>query len=145
MFGTNPDAIETWAIDAPTFEHLLERLEPYQKVVLLSGDVHNSASTAMSYWKGAATRPARFAQFTSSGFKNVMPTMINAVDRSAAFAQQMVRANLGTERIGWDQPKDEHGPPARGTDTRRPRADDAGTARGDADDDPDVGVAGRQR
>lgn len=106
MFGTNPDAIETWAIDAPTFEQLLKRLEPFQKVVLLSGDVHNSASTAMSYWKGAATRPARFVQFTSSGFKNVMPTMINAVDRSAAFAQQMVRANLGTERIGWDQPKE---------------------------------------
>jgi hypothetical protein len=107
MFGTNPDAIETWAIDAPTFEQLLKRLEPYQRVVLLSGDVHNSASSAMSYWKGTATRPARFVQFTSSGFKNVMPAMITAVDRSAAFAQQMVRANLGTERLGWDRPKDD--------------------------------------
>ena len=29
MLGTNPDAIEAWAFDAVTFEHLLERLEPY--------------------------------------------------------------------------------------------------------------------
>ena len=38
--------------------------------------------TAMSYWRGDASQPARFAQFTSSGFKNVMPAMITAVDRS---------------------------------------------------------------
>jgi hypothetical protein len=104
MLGTNPDAIEAWAFDAPTFEHLLQRLEPYRRVVLLSGDVHNSTGTMMSYWRGAATQPAHFAQFVSSGLKNVMPTMITAVDRSAAFAQQLVRANLGTERIGWERP-----------------------------------------
>jgi hypothetical protein len=107
MLGTNPDAIEAWSFDAPTFEHLLERLEPYRRVVILSGDVHYSASTLMSYWRGADTRPARFAQFTSSGFKNVMPTYITVVDRSIGMAQQMVRANLGTERIAWDRPIDD--------------------------------------
>ncbi len=75
--------------------------------MLLSGDVHNSSATAMSYWRGPAIQPARFVQFTSSGFKNVMPSMITAVDRSAAFAQQMVRANLGTERLGWERPQDD--------------------------------------
>jgi hypothetical protein len=104
MYGTNPDAIETWAFDAATFEQFLQRLEPYRRVVLLSGDVHNSAGSAMSYWRGDAETPARFVQFTSSGFKNVMPPMINAVDRAAGFAQQMVRANLGTERLGWERP-----------------------------------------
>ena len=107
MTGTHPDAIEAWAFDADTFEHLLERLEPYQRVVILSGDVHYSAGTAMSYWRGAAAQPARIVQFTSSGLKNVMPTMIIAVDRSAGFAQQMIRANLGTERIGWERPQDD--------------------------------------
>ena len=53
MTGTNPDAIEAWAFDAVTFEHLLERLEPYRRVVLLSGDVHYSAGTVMSYWRGS--------------------------------------------------------------------------------------------
>lgn len=107
MLGTNPDAIEAWAFDAITFEHLLQRLAPYRRVVLLSGDVHNSSGSLMSYWLGAATQPARFAQFTSSGFKNVMPTFITLTDRSAGFAQQLVRANLGTERIAWNQPLDD--------------------------------------
>jgi hypothetical protein len=107
MLGTDPDAIEAWAFDTVTFEHLLARLAPYGRVVLLSGDVHYSAGTLMSYWRGAATRPARFAQFTSSGFKNVMPAKITFVDRSAGFAQQMVRANLGIERLAWNQPADD--------------------------------------
>jgi hypothetical protein len=107
MLGTNPDAIEAWAFDTVTFEHLLQRLAPYRRVVLLSGDVHNSSGSLMSYWPGAAAQPARFAQFTSSGFKNVMPAFITATDRAAGFAQQLVRANLGTERIAWHQPLDD--------------------------------------
>jgi hypothetical protein len=101
MTGTNPDAIEAWAFDAVTFEHLLERLEPYGRVVILSGDVHYSSGTVMSYWKGNARQPARFAQFTSSGLKNVMPPMITFLDPSLGLAQQLIRLNLGTERIGW--------------------------------------------
>ncbi len=107
MTGTNPDAIEAWAFDAVTFEHLLERLEPYGQVVLLSGDVHYSSGTAMSYWKGDVTTPARFAQFTSSGFKNVMPSMITFVDPAIALAQQLVRMNIGTERIAWKEVADD--------------------------------------
>jgi hypothetical protein len=107
MTGTNPDAIEAWAFDPETFEELLKRLEPYGRVVLLSGDVHYSSGTVMSYWRGNATRPARFAQFISSGLKNVMPAFITFLDRAAGFAQQLIRLNLGTERLGWDQPLDD--------------------------------------
>jgi hypothetical protein len=107
MIGTNPDAIEAWAFDPETFEHLLARLEPYRRVVLLSGDVHYSTATAMSYWRGDDAEPARFAQFTASGLKNVMPTMVTFVDRSLGMAHQLIRANLGTERLGWLQPADD--------------------------------------
>ena len=107
MLGTDPDAIEAWTFDVETFEHLLSRLEPYGQVVLLSGDVHYSSGTQMSYWKGDATQPARFAQFTSSGLKNVMPAFITLVDSSLGLAQQLIRLGLGTERIGWDQPADD--------------------------------------
>jgi hypothetical protein len=107
MTGTDPDAIESWAFDAVTFENLLKRMAPYRRAVLLSGDVHNSSGNVMSYWRGTETQPARFAQFTSSGFKNVMPAKIAAVDRSAGFAQQMIRSGLGTERIGWERPLDD--------------------------------------
>src|SRR5207249_5603308 len=100
LIGTNPDAIEAWAFDTETFEHLLARLQPYGRVVLLSGDVHYSSGTLMSYWLGNQTRPSRFAQFTSSGLKNVMPPKVTFADRSLGFAQQLLRAKLGAERLG---------------------------------------------
>jgi hypothetical protein len=107
MLGTNPDAVEAWCFDTPVFEALLKRLAAFGQVVLLSGDVHYSASTLMSYWRKGALQPARLAQFTSSGFKNVMPAYISAIDRSLGFAQQLVRVKLGIERVGWDLPQDD--------------------------------------
>jgi hypothetical protein len=107
MTGTDPDAIEAWALDAVTFEHLLRRLADFGQVVLLSGDVHNASGTEMSYWRKDDSQPRRIVQFTSSGFKNVMPAMIYAVDRSAGFVQQLIRAGFGTERIGWLRAEDD--------------------------------------
>ena len=107
MPGTNPDALETWALEPLAFEHLLKRLAEFQRVVLLSGDVHNSTGNLMSYWRGDTQRPARIAQFTSSGFKNVMPIYLQALDRSAMLLQQLLRAQIGVERFGWDRPADD--------------------------------------
>lgn len=101
MSGTNPDAIEAWAFDPLTLEAFLNRLKPYGKVVLLSGDVHYSTSTVMSYFTKGETDPARIVQFTSSGFKNVMPSYITVIDRSLALAHLIVRQPLGAERMGW--------------------------------------------
>ena len=101
MSGTNPDAIEAWAFDPLTLEALLARLKPYGSAVLLSGDVHYSAGTVMSYFTKGEPNPARFVQFTSSGFKNVMPSYITVVDSSIALAHTIVRAGLGAERMGW--------------------------------------------
>ena len=101
MSGTDPDAIEAWAFDPLTLEALLKRLKPYGSAVLLSGDVHYSASTVMSYFTKGEPDPARFVQFTSSGFKNVMPPYITVIDRSIALAQKIVRAGLGAERMVW--------------------------------------------
>ena len=103
MPGTNPDAIEAWAFDPKTFEVLLKRLEPFRRIVLLSGDVHNGSAQFLSYWKKGDTEPARFAQFTSSGVRNVMPNFLRMVDRGFAVVQKIIRAKLGTTRLGWDQ------------------------------------------
>ena len=101
MIGTNPDAIEAWAFDPMTMEALLQRLKPYRQVVLLSGDVHYSASTVMSYFTKGEADPARFVQFTSSGFKNVMPSYIT-IGRSQPRDRAPDRARqLGAERMGW--------------------------------------------
>ncbi|HKS58236.1 MAG TPA: hypothetical protein VJS12_23270 [Steroidobacteraceae bacterium] len=101
MAGTNPDAIEAWAFDAFTMEAFLQRVKTYGKVVLLSGDVHYSASNVMTYFTKGEADPVRIAQFTSSGFKNVMPSYITVIDRSIALAHLIVRQPLGAERMGW--------------------------------------------
>ena len=107
MPGTNPDAEEAWCFDPKLFEALLKRLLPYSPVVFLSGDVHYSASNAMSYWwKLGAAEPARFVQFISSGLKNIMPDAIRFVSRTFALAQKMARAGIGAERLGWNQSAD---------------------------------------
>jgi hypothetical protein len=101
MSGTDPDAIEAWAFDPVTLEAFFRRLKPYGSVVLLSGDVHYSASTALSYFTKGEANPARFVQFTSSGFKNVMPWYIQMIDRSLALAHLIARQPLGAERMLW--------------------------------------------
>jgi hypothetical protein len=103
MPGTNPDAVEAWAFDAPTFESLLKRLEPFRRVVLLSGDVHYGSSQALSYWKKDDDEPARFVQFTSSGLRNVMPQYVQLIDRSIPLAQRIIKAKIGIHRMGWNK------------------------------------------
>jgi hypothetical protein len=75
-------------------------------VLLLSGDVHYTAATEMSYWTKGNAVPARIVQFTGSGFKNVMPWYIGSVDRVLSFAQRMVRSDVGAERMGWNKADD---------------------------------------
>jgi hypothetical protein len=106
MIGTDPDAIEAWAFDPLALEALLKRLAPHRRVLLLSGDVHYSAATETSYWTKGNPVPARIVQFTGSGFKNVMPWFIGAVDRVLSFAQRMVRSGIGAERMGWNAADD---------------------------------------
>lgn len=104
LVGTNPDAVEAWSFDPKTFEALLARLASYRRVVLLSGDVHYGAANVMSYWpKDMTEPPARFAQFISSGMRNVMPEKVTKISRSFAIAQRMIRSELGAEQLAWEQ------------------------------------------
>ena len=145
MPGTNPDALETWSLEPLAYEHLLERLAEYQRVVVLSGDVHNSTGNLMSYWRGDATSPARIAQFTSSGLKNVMPVYLRALDRSAMLLQELLRARIGVERFGWDRPGRRPRAAARGPHRGRPRRRDAGEAAAQPGAAAGPRLAGRQR
>lgn len=106
MPGTHPDAIEGWASDPVRFEALLKRLEPFRRVVLISGDVHYSSSQQLSYWKKGDTQPARFVQCISSGFRNILPAYIHPIDRRFARAQRLVSAKIGNERLGWNKGAD---------------------------------------
>jgi hypothetical protein len=120
MPGTNPDAVEGWCFDPKLLEALLKRLVPYSPVVLLSGDVHYSATNAMSYWykknpqdPALAPAPARIVQFIASGLKNVMPGEIVLANRSFSILQKMIQSKIGAERLGWNShsPKPVQVPP----------------------------------
>ena len=103
MIGTNPDAIEAWAFDPVSQEELLQRLAPFQRIILLSGDVHYGSSQKLHYWTKGVDRPACFAQFTSSGMRNIMPSYIRYISQHFAFAQKSIRRELRAERLAWRQ------------------------------------------
>jgi hypothetical protein len=102
MKGTNPDAIEAWTFDPVSQEELLKRLAPFKKIIFLSGDVHYSSSQRLCYWtKGNTKATACFAQLTSSGFRNIMPSYIQKASQHFLTAQKIIRQNLRAERLGW--------------------------------------------
>ena len=92
--------VEAWAATPEGLEALLERLAPYRRVVLLSGDVHYAFSAEMSYWRGGET--ARFAQFTSSPSKNNWPAAVGLVLKSLAPSQRVFRVFDPVQMIGWE-------------------------------------------
>ena len=65
---------EAWAVRhrPACFESLLQALVPFERVVILSGDVHHASAFQVRYWdeRKSPERRATFVQFTSSGFKN---------------------------------------------------------------------------
>jgi hypothetical protein len=65
---------EAWLVDGrpKNFEEFIAALVPFERVVLLGGDVHYASSLWVEYWdeRTATGRQAAFAQFTSSGAKN---------------------------------------------------------------------------
>ena len=102
--GTNPDAAEGWSNVPPVFEEVLARLAPYRRIVVLSGDVHYAHGCEASYWvRGDQRPPARFAQFTSSGFKNVWPADVIVLNRSVAFGEDSIELFSPLVRLGWLQ------------------------------------------
>lgn len=96
--------VEWWSADEVTFEELLSRLEPYKKVVFLSGDVHHGLGAALDYWKDGEPEPARFVQFTSSPAKNILPIDIAVPIAGAfAFSQRIMRLGVPLERLRWEE------------------------------------------
>jgi hypothetical protein len=102
MPGTSPDAAEAWNNDPEALERLLAKLAAYRRIVVLSGDVHYAYSGEASYWTSEDEPPARFAQFTSSGVKNVWPEPVMVLARSFGIAQGLERYLNPVERLAWE-------------------------------------------
>lgn len=63
---------EPWGANRVAFERLLERLDDYRKVVILSGDVHYAFSCDVAYFgkMPRSVSPSRFVQLCASAAKN---------------------------------------------------------------------------
>jgi len=93
--------MEAWSFHVWAFEQLLQVLNSLGRVVVLSGDVHYSFSTWLTYWRGAEPpRPARrFAQLTSSALKNEASPGEKAVIGLAGVI------GLEIAKVGWLPPR----------------------------------------
>lgn len=95
-----PGDLETWLVPSrrSAFENLLQALTGFERVVLLSGDVHYSFAAVVQYWDHRQTpeRRATFLQLNSSAMKNEI-SLTRAISRwtpgDAAF--------LGWTAPGW--------------------------------------------
>lgn len=65
---------EAWASNRPAFEDLLRRLAQFERVVVLSGDVHYGFTNQLAYFRDRAspseTTRARIVQLCASALKN---------------------------------------------------------------------------
>lgn len=63
---------EAWSLDRITYQQLLRALEPLQRVVILSGDVHYGFGASMQFWDETTQPPrsATYVNFISSSLKN---------------------------------------------------------------------------
>lgn len=63
---------EAWIYHRKTFEKLIQKLNTFRRVVILSGDVHYSFGIEQSYWRkvGETTKGTKIVQFVASSFKN---------------------------------------------------------------------------
>lgn len=108
--GTWPDAVESWAYTPESFEALLNWLEPYKRVAILSGDLHYSTTQGMTFWKKQAVppapieAPARFAQLICSALKTEFEHGVIAATRVLGLAQKIYRAPIGIERLAYKDP-----------------------------------------
>jgi hypothetical protein len=86
------------------FEHLLARLSTRKRVIFLSGEVHYTFTSSMSYWADAeGGRETRFVQLTSSSLRNQRGAPqsdlfnIDLVQRVAELISSPI------ERLGWNR------------------------------------------
>jgi hypothetical protein len=100
---------ESWALNARIWQQLLERLLRFERVVILSGDVHYGYGAILEYWeqaKGSAVRgAATIVNFTSSALKNAAAGVQKAL-LTLAYPRLLYLLSQGrmppVELFGWD-------------------------------------------
>ena len=125
---------EPWSACSPAFEHLLDRINAYRRVVILSGDVHFGYTMALDYRKPPGAAAGKAVQFVASAAKNATGQTI-MLHLAGDLAQQLglirTRTFFGYQaltqpraRCAGGRTAGRHGPPLRrhGRRTPGPRA-----------------------
>ena len=102
VVGSERRDVEGWAANEQALEALLARLATYRTTVILSGDVHFSASATVDYWKKDAPAPARILQLISSPAHNTFNADVQALTRTNGLFQR-VAGEPAVERIAWKE------------------------------------------
>lgn len=102
VFDAESVDFEFWASRRDSFEALLDRLSPYRRVLMLSGDVHYSFTATMQYWnrRGGTTVPSIFTQLCGSSLSNENDDT-NKVADDFLFILEPRRLS---EFVGWNSP-----------------------------------------
>jgi hypothetical protein len=99
LIGSAKTEVELWYGDRQAYEHLLERLSTYPRVVILSGDVHFSVSVAVDTWllKNRPGASSRILQLTGSAARNHWEPIVELVLRSFRPFQDLLHLDSATE------------------------------------------------
>jgi hypothetical protein len=92
---------EAWGFNTIGIERLLDRLNNYKKVILLSGDVHYGATILLDYWKGTKEAPtSRIVQLTASSFKNEWMGNLSIL-KGATVQRILTSIGESVSKLGW--------------------------------------------
>jgi len=90
---------EFWLARRDCFEELLRQLVPYERVLILSGDVHYGFSASLEYWdrRTGTTTPAIYVQLCSSALGN-------EDSKTNLIANRLLSPPARTDFAGWKTP-----------------------------------------
>ena len=92
---------ESWGLEEFGLEFFLQRIEPYKKVLIVSGDVHFSCALTLDYWKKDAPAPARIIQLIMSPCRHEWPHMVHDLMRTSSLSDRFAQLGMPAERLGW--------------------------------------------
>jgi hypothetical protein len=102
--GNLEEDLEAWSFNEYGFQKLLDVISKFNKVVILSGDVHYGFSARVKYWNdrlvasgGIETR-ATFAQLVASSLKN----QTHGTDWAASTLTSSFIFDAISEYVGWE-------------------------------------------
>ena len=109
---------EGWGARPHEIVRLLDRLATYDRVLIMSGDVHFGVSLGLQYWRRGQGLVSTIGQFTSSAVQYITYPEILVPLLGQGWANELLGRGYPFDMLVWDDPPDPPvvapGLPARG-------------------------------